>query len=62
MSELAKTEDKKLGLWQDRKFLWLVASVALVAVFEFLSLMGEDYKLRRDIALPFFAALITNAI
>jgi Cd2+/Zn2+-exporting ATPase len=58
MSELAKTEDKKLGLWQDRKFLWLVASVALVAVFEFLSLMGEDYKLRRDIALPFFAALI----
>jgi Zn2+/Cd2+-exporting ATPase len=58
MSELAKTEDKKLGLWQDRKFLWLVASVALVAVFEFLSLMGEGYKLRRDIALPFFAALI----
>lgn len=58
MSELAKAEDKKLGLWQDRKFLWLVASVALVAVFEFLSLMGEDYKLRRDIALPFFAALI----
>jgi Zn2+/Cd2+-exporting ATPase len=58
MSELAKVEDKKLGLWQDRKFLWLVASVALVAVFEFLSLMGEDYKLRRDIALPFFAALI----
>jgi Zn2+/Cd2+-exporting ATPase len=58
MSELAKKEDKKLALWQDRKFLWLIASVALVAVFEFLSLMGEDYKLRRDIALPFFAALI----
>ncbi len=58
MSELAKTEDEKLGLWQDRKFLWLIASVALVAVFEFLSLMGEGYKLRRDIALPFFAALI----
>ena len=58
MSELVKIESKKSGLWQDRKFLWLVASVALVAVFEFLSLMGDDYKLRRDIALPFFAALI----
>lgn len=58
MSESAKVEDKKLGLWHDRKFLWLVASVALVAVFEFLSLMGEGYKLRRDVALPFFAALI----
>ena len=58
MSELVKIETKKSGLWQDRKFLWLVASVALVAVFEFLSLMGDDYKLRRDIALPFFAALI----
>jgi Cd2+/Zn2+-exporting ATPase len=58
MSDLAKIETKKSGLWQDRKFLWLVASVALVAVFEFLSLMGDDYKLRRDIALPFFAALI----
>ena len=58
MSELAKIESKKSGLWQDGKFLWLVASVALVAVFEGLSLLGEDYKLRRDIALPFFAALI----
>lgn len=58
MSELVKIESKKSGLWQDRKFLWLIASVALVAVFEFLSLMGEDYKLNRVIALPFFAALI----
>ena len=58
MKETVQIEDKKLGLWQDRKFLWLVASVALVAVFEFLSLMGEGYKLRRDIAFPFFAALI----
>ena len=49
---------QKVSLWRDAKFLWLVASVALVAVFEFLSLMGEDYKLPRDIALPFFAALI----
>jgi Cd2+/Zn2+-exporting ATPase len=59
MSETVKiTAGQKVSLWQDSKFLWLVASVALVAVFEFLSLMGEDYKLRRDIALPFFAALI----
>jgi Zn2+/Cd2+-exporting ATPase len=49
---------QKVSLWKDAKFLWLIASVALVAVFEFLSLMGEDYKLRRDIALPFFAVLI----
>jgi Cd2+/Zn2+-exporting ATPase len=49
---------RKASLWQDRKFLWLIASVALVAVFEFLSLVGDDYKLRRDIALPFFAVLI----
>lgn len=58
MSELVKIESKKSGLWQDTKFLWLIASVALVAVFEFLSLMGEDYKLNRYIAFPFFAALI----
>ncbi|MBA2736415.1 MAG: cation-translocating P-type ATPase [Pyrinomonadaceae bacterium] len=43
---------------QDKKFLWLIASVALVAVFEILSLLGENYKLRRDVALPFFAAII----
>ncbi len=48
----------RLSLWRDKKFLWLAASVALVAVFEFLSLMGEGYKLRRDIALPFFALII----
>ena len=58
MNELVKIERKKSGLWQDRKFLWLIFSVALVAVFEFLSLLGEDYKLRRDVALPFFAAII----
>jgi Cd2+/Zn2+-exporting ATPase len=59
MSESTTTTDvAKSGLWQDRKFQWLIASVALVAVFEFLSLMGDDYKLRRDIAFPFFAALI----
>ena len=58
MSKAVKIEAQKSGLWQDRKFLWLIASVALVAVFEFLSLLGDDYKLRRDIALPFFAAII----
>lgn len=55
---MEKTERKKPDLWQDRKFLWLIASVALVAVFEFLSLLGEGYQLRRDIALPFFAVII----
>ncbi len=49
---------KKIGLRHDAKFLWLAASVALVAVFEILSLLGEGYKLRRDVALPFFAAII----
>jgi len=58
MSELVMIEKKKSDLWQERKFLWLIASVALVAVFEFLSLVGDEYKLRRDIALPFFAVLI----
>ncbi len=58
MSELTKIEGKKPGLWQDTKFRWLIASVSLVAVFEFLSLLSEDYKLRRELALPFFAAII----
>jgi Cd2+/Zn2+-exporting ATPase len=58
MSELVKIERTKSGLWQDRKFLWLIFSVALVAVFEILSLMGDSFKLRRDIAFPFFAAII----
>ncbi|HMS38995.1 MAG TPA: cation-translocating P-type ATPase [Pyrinomonadaceae bacterium] len=58
MSELVIIESNKSGLRQDRKFLWLVASVALVGVFEFLSLIGEGYKLNRYIAFPFFAAII----
>jgi len=56
MSELVKVEGKKSGLRQDRKFLWLVASVAVVAVFEFLSLSGR--QLPRNIAAPFFAFVI----
>ena len=58
MNKPAKIENKKNGLWQDAKFLWLIASVALAAVFEFLSLLGKEYQLRRDIALPFFAVII----
>lgn len=58
MSELVKIERKKSGLWQDTKFLWLIFSVALVAVFEIFSLMGDSYKLRRDLAFPFFALII----
>jgi Cd2+/Zn2+-exporting ATPase len=56
MSELVNTKSKKSGLWQDRKFLWLIASVAFVAVFEFLSLTGN--QLPRRIAAPLFAAVI----
>jgi Zn2+/Cd2+-exporting ATPase len=56
MDELVKIENKKSDLWQDRKFLWLVASVAFVAVFEFLSLTGR--QLPRRIAAPLFAAVI----
>ena len=57
MSESERAKVKN-SLLQDKKFLWLIASVALVAVFEILSLLGENYKLRRDVALPFFAAII----
>ncbi len=56
MSELVKVESKKSGLRQDRKFLWLIASVAVVAIFEFLSLSGR--QLPRNIATPFFAFVI----
>lgn len=53
------------SVWRDRKFQWMLFSVALVAVFEFLSLanvdvfkyvVGERYS--RLTAAPFFAALI----
>jgi len=56
MGEPAKIEAKRPTLRHDRKFLWLVASVAVVAVFEFLSLSGR--QLPRPIAAPFFAAII----
>ncbi|HRI05186.1 MAG TPA: cation-translocating P-type ATPase [Pyrinomonadaceae bacterium] len=53
------------SLWQDTKFRWMIASVALVGVFEFLSLahidvfrylVGERYS--RPFAAVFFAAII----
>ncbi len=44
------------GLWNDKKFLWLIASVAIVAVFEISSLFG--WHLPAFVALPFFAAII----
>ncbi|MGI8883140.1 MAG: heavy metal translocating P-type ATPase, partial [Pyrinomonadaceae bacterium] len=65
MSEVVKTEMRKSALWQDTKFRWMVFSVAIVAVFEFLSLadidvfkyaVGEQYS--RPIAASFFAAII----
>ncbi|MDQ3130834.1 MAG: cation-translocating P-type ATPase [Acidobacteriota bacterium] len=65
MNESVKTESRKSALWQDTKFRWMVFSVAIVAVFEFLSLadidvfkyaVGERYS--RPIAASFFAAII----
>lgn len=56
MSELVKIERTKSSLWQDTKFLWLIASVAFVAIFEFLSLTGR--QLPRTVAAPLFAAVI----
>lgn len=46
----------KVALWNDRKFRWLAASVAVVAVFEFLSLAGISLPDR--IAAPLFALII----
>ncbi len=46
----------KSGLWSDRKFQWLVVSVAVVAVFEVVALLG--WHLPPLIAFPFFAAII----
>lgn len=46
----------KVSLWRDVKFRWLVGSVLVVGVFEFLSLAG--WELPRAIAVPFFALVI----
>ena len=47
---------KKISLWRDNKFRWLVFSVVVVAVFEFLSLAG--WHLPPAIGAPFFALVI----
>jgi len=47
---------KKTSLWSDAKFRWLILSLIVVAVFEFLSLSG--WHLPRLIGAPFFAAII----
>jgi Zn2+/Cd2+-exporting ATPase len=46
----------RVGLWADAKFRWLVFSVAVVAVFELLSLSGRHLPPR--VGAPFFAAII----
>lgn len=43
-------------MWQDAKFRWLLLSVALVGVFEFLSLAG--WHLPPLVGAPFFSAVI----
>jgi len=47
---------KTSSLWSDAKFRWLILSLIIVAVFEFLSLSG--WHLPRFIGAPFFAAII----
>jgi Cd2+/Zn2+-exporting ATPase len=46
----------KATLLRDRKFRWLLASVALVTLFELLSLAG--WHLPRNYAIPLFATII----
>ena len=46
----------KLSLQQDKKFQWLILSLIVVAVFEFLSLAG--WHLPQIIGAPFFALII----
>ena len=47
---------KKSSLLSDAKFRWLIFSILVVGVFEFLSLAG--WHLPPSIAVPFFAAVI----
>ena len=61
MSENIKKSEKqenvkKPALWNDSKFIWLIFSVAIVAVFEILSLLG--WQLPPAIGAPFFALII----
>ncbi|MBX3278814.1 MAG: cation-translocating P-type ATPase [Acidobacteria bacterium] len=52
----AETDNRGPSLWRDAKFRWLLSSVALVGVFEFLSLAG--WHLPPAVGAPFFAAII----
>lgn len=53
---LTPQAEVKPTLWHDAKFRWLIASVVIVAVFEFLSLAG--WHLPPAFAVPFFALII----
>ncbi len=44
------------GLWSDKRFLWLVFCVKIVAIFEILALLG--WHLPQFVAFPFFASII----
>ena len=54
--ELNWQNENTASLWADSKFLWLISSVVLVAVFEISSLLG--FRLRPNIGFPFFAIII----
>lgn len=56
MEGQATVEQKKPSLLSDKKFRWLIFSIVVVGVFEFLSLAG--WHLPPVIAAPFFAAVI----
>lgn len=56
MSRANNLNNSSTSLWNEPKFRWLVFSVAVVALFEVLSLLG--WNLPPLIALPFFAAII----
>ena len=70
MSEIVEKSErpenlKKPALWSDSKFLWLIFSVAIVALFEFLSLANIDAfkylvgeRFSRPFAAVFFAIII----
>ena len=47
---------KKISLWHDNKFRWLVFSVVVVTIFEFFSLGG--WHLPPAVGVPFFAFVI----
>ena len=56
VGEEAAEAQKKVTLLGDAKFRWLVFSVVVVGLFEFLSLAG--WELPTAVAAPFFAAVI----